>query len=119
MSGVGTCADFRRYAACRAALLTALREFRVAAGDPALCARKFSVYATPLHKDAAAHAPPALAQNVAHHRGDLDLRLFEQNLDLIPKRESLVRLPGELVPNAPAGCVFSTTLVVFPHSAVI
>jgi hypothetical protein len=91
----------------------------VAPGDPALCARKFSVYATPLHKDAAAHAPPALAQNVAHHRGDLDLRLFEQNLDLIPKRESLVRLPGELVPNAPAGCVFSTTLVVFPHSAVI
>src|SRR5712692_251712 len=31
--------DFRRYAACRAALLTAVREFRVASGDPALCVR--------------------------------------------------------------------------------
>src|SRR5712692_9569670 len=30
---------FRRYAACRAALLTAVREFRVASGDPAVCAR--------------------------------------------------------------------------------
>ena len=38
-SGVGTCADFSRYAACRAELLTAAREFRVAAGDPAFCAR--------------------------------------------------------------------------------
>jgi len=31
------------------------------------------------------HASPTLAQNVAHHRGELDLRLFEQSLDLIPQ----------------------------------